>query len=124
MPALPAKPRSYWMDTTPDTSWPALVGESRVDVAVIGGGIAGLTAAVEIKKRGLTVAVLEADRVAASVTGYTTAKLTALHSLKYAHLEKHFGADGARTYAQSQQAALEHVATTVDRDGIDCDFER
>lgn len=125
MPAvLPGRPESYWMDTTPSTSWEPLTGDTRVDVAVIGGGIAGLTAAAEIKARGMSVAVLEADRVAASVTGYTTAKLTALHTLKYAHLEKHFGATGARTYAESQQAAVEHVAAQVASAGIDCDFER
>ncbi|MDQ1709441.1 MAG: hypothetical protein QOG49_826 [Frankiaceae bacterium] len=122
--AWPPRPQSYWLDTTPATAWPALSGEARVDVAVIGGGIAGLTAAAEIKRRGMSVAVLEADRVAASVTGYTTAKLTALHTLKYAHLEQHFGAAGARTYAQSQQAAVDHVAARVADEGIDCDFER
>lgn len=121
--ALPGSPESYWMQTTPPTSWSALNGDVRVDVAIIGGGIAGLTAASEIKKRGLTVAVLEADRVAASVTGYTTAKLTALHTLKYAYLAKQFGADGARRYAESQQAAVDHVAARVAGEGIDCDFE-
>lgn len=123
-PALPGTHESYWMQTSPATSWPSLAGDITVDVAVIGGGIAGLAAASEIKDRGLRVVVLEADRVAASVTGYTTAKLTALHTLKYAHIEKHFGADGARTYAQSQLAAVDQVASRVAREGIDCDFER
>jgi len=121
---LPGKPESYWMDTTDATDWPPLAGETRVDVAVVGGGIAGLTVASELKQRGRTVAVLEADRVAASVTGYTTAKLTALHTLKYDHLARHFGADSARLYAESQQAAIEHIAATVDKDDVRCDFER
>ena len=126
MPAVvPGKAESYWMDTTPETAWPTLVdSDVQVDVAVIGGGIAGLTAASELKKRGLTVAVLEAGRIAASVTGYTTAKLTALHTLKYAHIEKTFGADGARQYAESQQAAIEHVGSLVESESIECDFER
>ena len=121
---LPGKPESYWMDSTPATAWPPLADDLRVDVAMIGGGIAGLTAAREVKRHGLTVAVLEADRVVANVTGYTTAKLTALHTLKYAHVEKTFGVDAARTYAQSQQAAVEHVASTVVTEAVDCDFER
>lgn len=121
---LPGKPESYWMDTTAATAWPPLAGDTRVDVAVVGGGIAGLTVASELKRRGRTVAVLEADRVAASVTGYTTAKLTALHTLKYDHLERHFGAENARLYAESQQAGIEHVAATVEQDGVQCDFER
>jgi glycerol-3-phosphate dehydrogenase len=62
--ALPGKHESYWMDTTGSTSWGALAGEVQVDVAVVGGGIAGLTVASELKRRGRTVAVLEAGRVA------------------------------------------------------------
>lgn len=114
---------SYWMQTTPPTSWPRLTEDISVDVAVIGGGIAGLTAASEIKARGQSVIVLEADRVAAGVTGYTTAKLTALHTLKYGHIEKHFGGAGARIYAESQQAAIDHIAAKVAAENIDCDFE-
>lgn len=121
--ALPRSLESYWIETTPPTSWPSLTEDIQVDVVVIGAGIAGLTAASEIKKRGMSVAVLEADRVAASVSGYTTAKLSALHGLKYAHIVKHFGADAARTYAMSQQAAVDHVAARVAGERIDCDFE-
>ena len=122
--ALPGKHESYWMDTTEPTTWGSLAGEVRVDVAVVGGGIAGLTVASELKRRGRTVAVLEAGRVAASVTGHTTAKLTALHTLKYDHIGRHFGAEKARLYADSQQAAIEYVAARVEAEGIDCDFER
>jgi hypothetical protein len=42
------------------------------------------------------VALVEADRVAAGVTGYTTAKLSVLHTLIYAKVRKSFGADAAR----------------------------
>ena len=52
---------------------------------------------------GRTVALLEADRIAASVTGHTTAKLSSLHTLIYAKIARPFGPDAARLYAQSQQ---------------------
>jgi glycine/D-amino acid oxidase-like deaminating enzyme/nitrite reductase/ring-hydroxylating ferredoxin subunit len=115
---------SFWVLTTPKTSYPALTGEIDVDVCVIGAGIAGLTAATLLKRAGKTVAVVESKRIVRGATGYTTAKVTSGHGAIYGDLEDTFGAAGARIYAESNEAALERVAQFVDDDGIDCDFER
>jgi glycine/D-amino acid oxidase-like deaminating enzyme/nitrite reductase/ring-hydroxylating ferredoxin subunit len=113
---------SFWLETTPETDYPALEGDIAVDVAVVGAGITGLTAAVLLKRAGKTVAVVESKRIVRGTTGYTTAKVTAGHGLVYSELESSFGPEGARIYAQSNQAAVERVAELAD--GIDCDFER
>lgn len=111
------------MDSTEPTSYPAVTGDVQADVAVVGGGIAGLSTAWELTRAGRSVVVVEADRIAAGVTGYTTAKLSAQHTLIYAQLRKSFDAETARLYAQSQLEAVEHVAETVNELGIDCDWE-
>ncbi|HYN95778.1 MAG TPA: FAD-dependent oxidoreductase [Pilimelia sp.] len=112
------------MESAPGTAYPPLSADLTVDVLVVGGGIAGVSAAWELTEAGLGVALLEADRVAAGVTGYTTAKLSSQHSLIYAHLNTSLGADAARLYAQSQQQAVERVAAVAARLGIACDLER
>jgi len=117
-------PVSYWIDSTPETEFPALSGEVRVDVAVLGGGITGLTAATLLKEAGKTVALVEARRIVRGVTGYTTAKVTAGHGLIYDDLTQSFGERGARIYAHANQAAIEHIASWVEQRGISCDFER
>ncbi|MEU0300811.1 FAD-dependent oxidoreductase [Streptomyces sp. NPDC006175] len=121
---LPGTAESYWMATAPGTRWPALDTDTTADVAVIGAGMAGLSVAWELARAGRNVVVLEADRVAAGVTGYTTAKLTAAHSLVYEHLRRTRGRQGARHYALSQQGAVERVAAVAAELGVDCDFER
>jgi glycine/D-amino acid oxidase-like deaminating enzyme/nitrite reductase/ring-hydroxylating ferredoxin subunit len=120
---LPGMAASYWIESTPTTTYPPLTTDLEVDVAVIGGGIAGVCTAWELVDAGRSVALLEADRIAASVTGYTTAKLSSLHTLIYAQLRKSFGPEGARLYARSQQQAVERVAAVAARLGIDCDLE-
>jgi len=62
------------VDTAPATSYPRLRGEITVDFAVIGGGIAGITAALLLKRGGAQVAVVEGGRVGTGVTGHTTGK--------------------------------------------------
>ncbi|MGL5082793.1 MAG: FAD-dependent oxidoreductase [Microcoleaceae cyanobacterium] len=124
MHSLTGKPISYWIDSTPETSFPPLNHDMAVDVAIVGGGIAGLTTAMLLKRAGKTVAVIESQKIAAGVSGHTTAKVTSLHQLIYADLVQNLGIDKARIYAESNQAALERVAKFVDEEGIDCDFSR
>ncbi|MYW46652.1 FAD-dependent oxidoreductase [Streptomyces sp. SID161] len=114
---------SYWLRTAPGPEHPALDTDLDVDVAVVGAGIAGLSTAHELTRAGLRVAVLEAGRAAGGVTGYTTAKLTAQHTLVYDRLRRTRGPDGARLYARSQTEAIEHAAALVAELGIECEWE-
>ena len=115
---------SLWVGTTAESRFPTLSGDVEADVAVIGGGIAGLMTAALCRQDGHRVALLEAGRLAAGATGYTTAKLTALHGLVYDQLARSFGDSAAAQYADANLAGMAKVAALVDRHGIDCDFER
>ena len=118
------RPVSLWVASSGATTYAALDEAVDVDVAVIGGGIAGLTAALALKRAGQTVAVLEAARVGTGVTGNTTGKVTSLHRLAYTELAGRHGAEAARAYGLANQAAIEHVAGTVEGEAIDCGFRR
>lgn len=113
---------SLWRATTPETSLPPLAGAHSVDVAIIGGGITGLTTAALLKASGARIALIEGRRVAVGTTGNTTAKVTALHGLIYDHLLSAFGLAHARLYAEANQAAVERIASLVEERGIDCDL--
>src|SRR5262245_44938276 len=95
---LAGEPVSLWVATAPETDYPPLRDSAEVDVAIIGGGIVGLTVALALKRAGRTVAVLEAARVGTGVTGHTTGKVTSLHRLAYRDLQRDFGEEGARSY--------------------------
>jgi glycine/D-amino acid oxidase-like deaminating enzyme/nitrite reductase/ring-hydroxylating ferredoxin subunit len=95
-----------------------------VDVAVVGGGIAGVTAARLLQEGRRRVALLEARRIGAGDTGHTTAHLTELLDAGYATLRSHFGEEGATLAARSQRDAIDRVERFVREDGISCGFSR
>ncbi len=119
------KRASVWIQTGPaQPEHPELDAGARADVAVIGGGIVGITTALLLAEAGARVVLIEAARLAHGVSGSTTAKVTSQHGLIYAKLRSRFGRDAARTYAAANEAALDWIADRVARDGIDCDFRR
>ncbi|NNJ25782.1 Cytochrome b6-f complex iron-sulfur subunit [Planctomycetes bacterium LzC2] len=115
--------QAYWNATAEVPDFPRLSGDVSVDVAVVGGGIVGVTAARLMKDRGLTVAVVEAQRVGRQVTGRSTAKVSSQHGLIYQKLEQKFGEDRARLYGEAQEAALRMIRQLAAQHGIECDLE-
>jgi len=119
-----SEPRSLWIESTPETSYAMLPEGLEVDVAIVGGGIAGITAALLLKRAGKSVAVLEAKRILHGATGYTTAKVTAAQGIAYTTIAKNFNEEGARLYAEANQAALDLIASLAEEEALDCEFER
>lgn len=115
-------PQSYWITSTPQTDYPTLKEDVKVDVVIVGGGMVGITVASLLKKEGLTVAVVEADRILQGTTGHTTAKLTSQHGLTYDKLKSQHGNERAKQYAEANEAAIHFVANTIKEKQIDCDF--
>jgi glycine/D-amino acid oxidase-like deaminating enzyme/nitrite reductase/ring-hydroxylating ferredoxin subunit len=117
---------SLWLATTPETNYPALPGNEKiqVDVAVIGGGIAGISTALFLKREGMTVALVESDKIARGVSGYTTGKVTSQHLLIYKYLIENFGFELAKQYADANQEAIETIAGLIKEYDVNCDFSR
>jgi glycine/D-amino acid oxidase-like deaminating enzyme/nitrite reductase/ring-hydroxylating ferredoxin subunit len=115
---------SIWVAEGSEQAFPALDGDRRTDVVVVGAGITGLTLARMLVDAGAGVVVVDAGPVCAGATGYTTAKVTALHRLIYGELTDRHGEERARAYAAANQAAVERVAAFAESDGIDCNLTR
>ncbi|MFD9968624.1 FAD-dependent oxidoreductase [Streptomyces sp. NPDC059011] len=113
---------SLWAEYDPGPEYPALHENVRADVAVVGGGIAGLSTAWELVRAGRQVVLVEADRIARGVTGHTSAKVSALQGTAYSRIRSTRGPDAARLYADSQADAVRHVAAVAQQLGVDCDL--
>jgi glycine/D-amino acid oxidase-like deaminating enzyme/nitrite reductase/ring-hydroxylating ferredoxin subunit len=119
---LPQFPEPYWRDTTKLPSFPKLTEDLRVDVAIVGGGISGITTAYLLSQQGVKVAILEAGKLLNGTTGHTTAKITAQHGLIYDEFISHLGEEKARLYYEANNDALNFIKRTASELHIDCDF--
>ncbi len=96
----------------------------RVDVAVVGAGIAGLSTAYELARLGLKVAVLDRGTFGGGMTGRTTAHLaSALDDLYSAYADLR-GETAARMLYEGQAAAIERIDSIARTESVDCDFAR
>lgn len=115
---------SIWSKTEQMPEREPLSGNITVDAAVIGGGMAGILTAYQLRKRGMDAVVLEAKRVGSGQTKNTTAKITSQHGLIYHRLLRRFGEKKAREYADANEEAIEEYRRIVKEKKIDCMFEQ
>ncbi len=114
-------PKPYWSKVSLPRS-PKLTRDLTVDVAIIGGGITGLTAAYLAGKAGLTSVVLERDRCGQGDTCCTTAHVTYVTDTWLSELAKTFGKDHARGAWESGQAAINQLESIINDQSIECNY--
>jgi glycine/D-amino acid oxidase-like deaminating enzyme/nitrite reductase/ring-hydroxylating ferredoxin subunit len=115
---LDVKP--YWHDSSQMPRFSRLERDLRVDVAIIGGGITGMTAAYLLKRAGKTVAVIDRDRLGGVDTGHTTAHVTCVTDEDLTRLVKDFGRDHAQAVWDAGLAALAQIDTIIENESIHC----
>lgn len=100
---------SIWQRPAHMPQFPPLTADRHVDIAIVGGGITGLTAATLLAQAGRRVAVLESRQLAAGVSSATTAHLTEAVDTRYHQLESSVGREGARLVRESSRAAIDQI---------------
>jgi glycine/D-amino acid oxidase-like deaminating enzyme/nitrite reductase/ring-hydroxylating ferredoxin subunit len=112
----------FWVDSATFPSYPRLERDESVDVAIVGAGITGLTAAYLLTQEGCSVAVVERERCAQIDTGHTSAHLTMVTDQRLSELVDTHGRDHAQAVWDAGLAAIGQIATNVVDLAIDCDF--
>lgn len=117
----------YWWQTAgPYTPNPPLVGEETADVAIVGAGFTGLSAALHLKEAepGLRVAVLEQAFVGYGASGRNGGFAMTLFGLTLSLTALRFGRQAAAEAHHYMERAVDYVGERIARHGIACDAER
>jgi glycine/D-amino acid oxidase-like deaminating enzyme/nitrite reductase/ring-hydroxylating ferredoxin subunit len=115
--------RSPWM-STPVPEPALLAADARADVCVVGAGIAGLSTAYFLAKKGSSVLVIDDGPVGGGMTGRTTAHLMGWIDDTYLEIERKHGSEQAKLAARSHAAAIDAIEAVCEHEGIDCAFTR
>jgi gamma-glutamylputrescine oxidase len=101
----------------------SLQGSVECDVAIVGGGLAGLSAAIELADRGYKVVVLEARQVGWGASGRNGGQALAGLACDQATIESLLGIEDARRIWSMSLEALDLIHARCQRFGIDCEWQ-
>jgi len=111
-----------WKADAEPVTFGTLDGDVSVDVAIIGGGITGITAGYLLAREGKKVAVLEARSVGGGTTGYSTGNLYATVDEMFHKIESKYDTETIQAVAASRTAAMELIAGHIREFSIDCNY--
>lgn len=115
---------STWLASSSLPQYPKLTNDNEADVAIIGGGLAGLLSAYTLAKAGKWVVVLEKDRFAGKGTGFTTGFLTQSIDTDLVDMIPMFGVKNTKLIWESHGKGIDLIEKIVKDEKIECEFVR
>lgn len=115
----------YWLDTAPQgPSRSRTEIGGRVDVAIVGAGLTGLSAALHLARKGADVQVFERETVGWGASGRNGGMATTGLSIGFRDAVGRYGLETAKAYLMAYHDAVDTVEKLIGDEGIDCDFAR
>src|SRR3984893_5612203 len=122
---MPIIEKNYWLDTvTSPPAQPARDLPDSIDVAVVGAGFCGLSAARKLAKRGANVAVFEAETFGWGASSRNGGMVLTGMKLPVPTLIKRYGREMVRRMYAASLETIDCVEQIVREETIDCNFSR
>lgn len=117
--------KSFWLTTREYEPGTALEGPIEVDVAIVGGGFTGLSAAHHLKRAApeMRIALLEAQVIGFGASGRNGGFNMTLFGLTLSITALRFGKEGAREAHRYMERAVDTTRDLITELGIDCEYE-
>lgn len=112
----------YWYTQKEIQRLDPLPSDDKADVAIIGGGMAGLTCAQKCIQSGMSVILLEKDFCGAGASGRTSGFVTPDSEIELSSLISHYGPDEARRIWEFVLSGVEIIRQNITAHHIDCDY--
>jgi len=112
---------SIWSDSIKIQDFHSLIGDTKTDVLIIGGGMAGILCAYFFEQADVDYILLEKNRIGGGITKNTTAKITSQHGLIYHKMLKSIGINKTKMHLDANNLALDEYRKICKY--IECDFE-
>ncbi len=114
----------YWTKHVDRDSYPPLPGDAECDVVVVGGGIAGLTAAALLYEAGQRVILIEMNEIAGGTTGHSTGHLDTATDADFQTLASKWDQEAVLDYVNAKYGAIDTIERLDREYALGCDFVR
>jgi glycine/D-amino acid oxidase-like deaminating enzyme/nitrite reductase/ring-hydroxylating ferredoxin subunit len=116
---------SLWQNNTePYAANKVDLTDKTFNVLIVGGGVTGITTALQLQKAGKRCIVVEAHNLCFGTTGGTTAHLNTFFDTTYEQMRSKFGEDDAQVIAKAAASALDLYRSNIETYHIDCGYEQ
>lgn len=115
---------SIWRDFYKAHDYPSLQEDTSTEVAIIGGGITGITAAKVLGEAGISSIVLESNTVGSGTTGQSTGNLYYTLDSHLSGLESKYDSETVKAVAASRAEALQQMRRWIVDHSLDCDYQK
>lgn len=115
---------SLWQGTSQQPQFPSLTQNIETDVAVIGAGITGITAAMYLSEAGKNVAVVEANTIGSGTTACSTGNLHATVDQGIYLVNNKWDLETAQSVLESRSEIINSIENMVKKFNIECQFKR
>jgi glycine/D-amino acid oxidase-like deaminating enzyme len=113
---------SPWLAGVDEAAAP-LEGDLSADVAIVGAGLTGLSAALALRREGMDVVVLEAERAGFGASGRNAGHVTPAIGKDLPTLVRLYGRERSQALVRLVDAAISHVEALIERHRIECDYQ-
>ena len=114
---------SLWQGSHPRLEIKPLKVNTIYDVVIIGGGITGVTTALELQRKGKKCILIEAQNLGFGTTGGTSAHLNTFLDATYPEIDSDFGKEASAQLARATREIIEMIHSNIEALEIDADFE-
>lgn len=118
------KDAPYWWEAAPPSTAAVPAPPERVDVAIVGAGYCGLSAALELRRQGISVLVMDAARIGHAASSLNGGMVAGNLKLGHAELARAIGAERATAMLAESARCLPFLEDLLAREAIACDYRR
>ena len=116
--------KSIWEKYSKKTEIKILKNNLDIDVAIVGGGMTGLSTGYFLKNSNLKACIFERGKIAEEITSKTTGKITFLQENILTEIENIYSRNRAEKYYKSQKCAIELINNIIEENNIECDLKK
>lgn len=114
--------KSLWNSLSDIHDFPELHDDISTDVAIIGGGITGISAAKALADKGVDVTILESHRMGGGTSSHSTGNLYWNIDKILSSLQQKYDTDVVKAVAASRNEALKQMENWIESYQLDCDY--